>query len=201
MTNAQGITVVILAGGHGSRMGSPKASLLLNGRSLLHHVLDAVAPIADQVIVVRSALYPLPPIDQTNVKVLVDEAPGEGPLRALATAFSHTRSKHVVAVGCDMPFLNPILMSRLASLIDGYDAAVPIVEGRQQPLHAAYRTAAASIAADDALRRGERRVSALLTQLHVREVERREWIATDPTARSFFNINNPEDLALAASLR
>lgn len=200
MGNAERITGVILAGGHGSRMGGPKASLLLNGRPLLDHVLDAIALIADDIIVVRSALYALPAIHHPNVQVLVDEAPDQGPLRALATAFSHTHSGLVVVVGCDMPFLNPILMSILASLIDGYDAVVPLVETRQQPLHAVYRAAAASIAADGALLAGERRVSALLTRLRVREVERHEWISADPTARSFFNINTPEDLDLAAAL-
>lgn len=201
MTNAQGITGVILAGGHGSRMGSPKANVLLNGRPLLYHVLDAIAPIADEVIVVRSAIYPLPPISQANVEVLVDEAPNEGPLRALATAFRHTQSELVVAVGCDMPFISTMLLSMLSSLIDGYDAVVPIVETRPQPLHAIYRPGTATVAAESALRAGERRVFDLLARLRVREVERPEWIAADPLARSFFNINTLKDLILAASLR
>lgn len=201
MTNTERITGVVLAGGHGSRMGSPKASLLLNGRPLLDHVLDAIALIANEIIVVRSALYPLPAIHYANVEVLVDEAPDEGPLRALATAFGHTHTGLVVAVGCDMPFLNPNLMSRLVSLADGYDAVVPVVETRLQPLHAVYRPAAAAIAAENALRTGERRVTGLLTRLHVREVERREWISADPTGTSFFNINTPADLILAESHR
>ncbi|HVM45878.1 MAG TPA: NTP transferase domain-containing protein, partial [Candidatus Thermoplasmatota archaeon] len=39
-----GATGVVLAGGHGARMGAFKPLLPFRGRPLLHHALDALAP-------------------------------------------------------------------------------------------------------------------------------------------------------------
>ena len=43
---------IVLAGGASSRFGSDKLAAPLDGRPLLHHALDAVAAVADHVIVV-----------------------------------------------------------------------------------------------------------------------------------------------------
>lgn len=198
--NSNLITGAVLAGGHGRRMGAPKAGVLLKGRPLLDYVLDAIGPVTHEIIVVRSARLVLPPINQANATVILDETADEGPLRALNTAFNAARTGLVLAVGCDMPFLNPTLISRLAALIDDFDAVVPIVDGRQQPLHAIYRAAPAAAAAASALSTGDRRMGNLLPRLRTRWVERDEWEAVEPTARSFFNVNTPADLLRATSL-
>jgi molybdopterin-guanine dinucleotide biosynthesis protein A len=99
-----------------------------------------------------------------------------------------------------MPFINPALILKLATLMDGHDAAVPVVEGRKQPLHAVYRASVAAVAATNALGAANRSVVGFLDRMQVRWVDRPEWETVDPTGQSFFNINTPEDLALAASL-
>jgi molybdopterin-guanine dinucleotide biosynthesis protein A len=200
MTSTERITGVVLAGGHGVRLGRPKAGVLLQGRPLLEHVLGALVHVAADIIVVRSALLPLPAIHHPGVEVLVDEAADEGPLRALATAFTHVQSGLVAAVGCDMPFINPTLILKLATLMGGHDATVPVVEGRKQPLHAVYRASVAAVAATNALGAANRSVVGFLDRMQVRWVDRPEWETVDPTGQSFFNINTPEDLELAASL-
>jgi molybdopterin-guanine dinucleotide biosynthesis protein A len=204
MTTAERITGVVLAGGRGVRLGGPKAGVLLKGRPLLDHVLDAISVATTDLIVVSSALHPLPAIHHPNVHVLIDGLPDQGPLLGLVTAFEHTRDGIAIVVGCDMPFLSAPLLANLASLLgadgDTRDAVVPVVESRLQPLCAVYRPAPAARAAADALGADDRSMTGLLSRLRVRQVPESGWTALDPTGRSFFNINTPEDLSRAASL-
>jgi molybdenum cofactor guanylyltransferase len=191
------LTAVVLAGGQGSRMGGPKAEILLKGKPLLQHVIDSLLPVTDHLIVVGSEAVRLPTIPYPDLAFLTDAAPDEGPLRAAATAFRSINTELTLVVGCDMPFLNAALIAFLAGLATGHDVVVPVVEAREQPLHAVYRTHFASLSAENALTAGERRMRSLLLGRDVRRVERPEWSAFDPLGRSFENLNTPDDLAAA----
>jgi molybdenum cofactor guanylyltransferase len=200
VSDVERITAVVLAGGMGRRMGAPKAGVILNGRPLLSHVLDVVVPFADETIVVRSEQAPLPQIEHEDVTVLVDTAPQEGPLRAVATALARIDGGLALLVGCDMPFLNPTLLRHLTDLAGAHEAVVPVVDGKAQPLHAMYRPAVAAQRAAEVLASGDRRLTTILGRLSVRWIERSEWWASDPTGTSFSNINTLEDLRQASDL-
>jgi hypothetical protein len=67
--------------------------------------------------------------------------------------------------------------------------------GRRQPLPAALRVGAATIAARRLLGEGERSLHALLRVLRTRELGEGEWRALDPTAATLKDVDLPVDLA------
>jgi molybdopterin-guanine dinucleotide biosynthesis protein A len=195
MAPSDELTVTILAGGRGSRLGGvDKAALDLAGRPLLEYVLSAVAPEARQVLVVanddRLAGDP-------RFAVLRDPEPHAGVLPALLAGLDAATSPLLLLVACDMPFVSRPVVRHLVALAADADAVMPYVDGVAQPMHAVYRVAACRPAIRVALARGDRRMISFLDDVTTRRVEEAELSALDPKLRTFFNINTPDDLANA----
>lgn len=187
------VTVAIQAGGQSRRMGTDKALALLHGRPLIAHVLDAVRPLADELIITtnRPHAYSVP-----DARLVADDAPGAGALAGLRTALAAAQHPVVLVVACDMPCLQrPLLAHLLALLDDAVDAVVPTWDGHRQPLHAVYRRAACLPAVETALAAGQRRVDSFLSAVRLRPVTPAECAQIDRYGVSFTNINSAADLS------
>lgn len=174
-------------------MGSDKALLTLEGRPLIAFVIAALlaVPAVNRITIVGREEVPGVP---ESVICLPDRSPGLGPLGGLITALEEATSGHVLLVGCDMPRLQPRLLSGLIELADDRAATVPMWNGKIQPLCAVYGLRALD-AARPALRAGRRSLSGLVAMLpDVRIVSPEEIRRLDPDARSFLNVNVPDDL-------
>jgi molybdopterin-guanine dinucleotide biosynthesis protein A len=180
---------VILAGGAARRFGSDKASILLAGRSLLDRVVDVVAPLVDEVVVVG-------PRGPAGCRVVLEEVRFEGPLSGLARGLAAITAPHAVVLGCDHPLLVPALLSYLLGRRREADAIVPIGPFGAEPLVAVYARSAGEVAAR-LVHMGERRVIALLDAVTAVCVPEEEWRSFDPDGRSFLDVDYPEDLAAA----
>jgi molybdopterin-guanine dinucleotide biosynthesis protein A len=188
-------------------MGQDKASLTLQGKPLLQHVLDRVAPIVDQVVVVTRPWQLLPRIDATDpvsrrprpVIVVEDANPGSGPAGGLQTGLSIATSFPALAVACDMPLLQPDLLSELLRIAPGFSAVVPRHFGVAEPLCAAYSSTCLP-AIKTRIGRGDLRMSNWLEDVHTCYLDEGAWQKFDPDGLSFFNLNTPEDLAKAEAL-
>lgn len=136
------IAGVIVAGGQSRRFGSDKAFSLYKGMPFFQHSLQAVSSYADEVIIVTSrALFPRFN-DLPNVQVVEDleEFKGCGPLAGIYTAMRGNQAEWYVVLPVDVPLVTSSLVNRLISKVDErYDAIVPIIGGKLQPLLALYR--------------------------------------------------------------
>ncbi|MHB1117002.1 molybdenum cofactor guanylyltransferase [Sideroxydans sp.] len=188
-------TALILAGGDSSRMGQDKAGLLLEGTTLLQRATVTMQQIFPKVIV---------SVRQPRAEVLLPqvcdaEADG-GPLAGLVAGLAQVETPWMFAVACDMPFIQPAVIERMAELRGEHQAVVPLIGGHPQPLFAFY-----SKAALDTLREmqaaGEKRVRAVLQQLDVRYVNEAALRDYDPQFRSFFDLDTPQDLKAAQELK
>jgi molybdopterin-guanine dinucleotide biosynthesis protein A len=194
-------TGLVLAGGRSSRLGRDKAREEVGGRPLLLRAVDAVALACDDVLIAgdlagREGL-PLP----AGVRWAPDLYPNRGPLGGLHAGLMAARHDYLLMAGCDMPFLDPLLLQLLVRLAPRHQAVVPRVQGRLQPLHAVYARSCLPIV-DQLLARPGRTASLqdLVSLLRVRYVEEPEMRPSDPDLRSTFNINTEEDLARARRL-
>ena len=183
--------VIVLAGGRSSRMGTDKAALEWNGATMIEHTAAALARAFDRVLVVagehQSAIMSRLP---GTVGVIYDAAPFEGPVPALRLGLDAIGADTVFACGCDLPFICPELARELCAMAEGHDAAIPVVEGRMQVLHAAYRQSCTS-ALRSMIRLGERRLHAVVPLINARLVNEDELRPYDPRLLSFFNLNTP----------
>ena len=171
------IDAIVLAGGRSSRLGgTPKAELLLHGRSLLSHALDAVTA-ARRVVLVG----PLPPAGLPPGVLLTRERPPfGGPAAAIAAgmaalaASESAPSTHTLVLACDMPGIGPavgLLLAAAAADPTG-DGAIGLDGQRRQPLAAVYRSARLAAAING--RRGAvtgLSMGRLIGELHPQEVQ------------------------------
>lgn len=89
---------IVLAGGRGSRLGGvDKASLELDGATLLSRVLEAVAG-ATQIVIVGEAEVP-------GAIVVQEEPRFAGPAAAVGIGLAEVASPYVLLAGVDQPFL------------------------------------------------------------------------------------------------
>ncbi|GGS57675.1 NTP transferase domain-containing protein [Streptomyces cinerochromogenes] len=131
---------VVLAGGAARRLGgADKPGLRVGGRALLDRVLGACAGAATTVVVAAPRPTTRP------VRWAREEPPGGGPVAALEAGLRLTTAAHTVVLSADLPFLQAATLQRLLTAVQetGADGALLTdTDGRDQPLVAAYRTAA-----------------------------------------------------------
>jgi len=195
----QGISAVILAGGDSRRLGIDKALLELDGQTLLSRVVQKLAPLSDDVIVVTNS-----PEDYEHlalgVRFVPDERPGEGALMGIYSGLTAATYPSALTVASDMPFLNMSLLRVLVDKIAGHDAVVPRLEGGLlEPLHAVYRKQCLPFMAS-VLAQGRRRIAAFLDQVDVFYVEQPTIDRLDPLGLSFVNVNTAADWKRAQQL-
>ncbi len=169
---------------------------------MVRHVADRLASVVDSLVVncradqrgrIEDALdgYPLP------VRFAVDEATDEGPMAGIGTGLRAVESEYAVVVACDMPFVDPGVVSYLFERAAGHDAAVPkLDDGWYQTTQAVYRADAMADACEAALAAGEHKILAPLDRLDwvvVGEAGLRERGSLD----TFENVNTREELRAA----
>lgn len=194
------MNLIILAGGRGTRMGnSRKYEMILAGKSLYDHVLDRMAPVCEDVIVVGSGDN-VASLARPCVRVVCDAVPDEGPLGGIWSGLRASDSALNLIMGADMPCGSPTLaqvMERRA-VSAGLDILYPSIEGLAEPLFAIYSKRAAEVAGG-LLATGQRSARGLFEcpQLKVGVVNRAFVQEFDYELASFFNVNTPQDLVMA----
>lgn len=191
------LSTVIQAGGQSSRMGRDKALVSLAGQPMIQHVLARLVGLGDETLVTSNNPDALEFLD---LPLVSDEDPGAGALYGLRTALRAARGDRVLIVACDMPFVNRLLLEHLIVLSANADVVVPRWNDRYQTMQSVYARKKCLKAVEAALEQGERRMISFYPQVKVRIVSSEEVAEYDPTGRSFFNVNTPEDLAEAERL-
>ena len=209
--DSAGVVAVVLAGGASSRFGSDKLAVLVDGRPLLHHALEAVAEIADRIVIVIAPRATLPSVPEALAGRVVfarDAAAHDGPLAGLAaglaappaldTPVRDEAPRIALVVGGDMPSLVPDVLRLLAKALAAEPAldAMTLAASRPAPLPMAVRWQAARIAVDAVLAPGSRRsLMALIAAVPSATVPAEAWRAVDPAGASLRDVDTPTDLS------
>jgi molybdopterin-guanine dinucleotide biosynthesis protein A len=171
-----GVAGLLLTGGASRRMGMDKARLPAAARAA-----DILVAVADPVLEVGPGRTALPAV--------ADHPPGQGPLAALAAGFRALGpGLDALVLACDLPFVTVELLQWLAAQPG---TAIPVVDGRDQPLCAKW--AAADLARAPALfDTGERSLRPLLAGAP--RLGPTDW-GHVASARTFADVDTPADLA------
>ena len=194
---------VILAGGAGRRIGSEKAFLEFFGSTMIERTAEIVGEVVDEVVVVARDEEQLERLRDIvpEARIVCDSVGGFGPVAGLAAGMAAARGDYALAVGCDLPFLNPEVLDILFNLAEGYEAAIPAREGGFiEPLHAVYRTDPMVRACETALAMDIRKIRAPLGGLRAKYVSVELLRPVDPELLSLFNLNTEEDLSEAGRI-
>ncbi len=136
------LTVIILAGGKSQRMGTDKAKLLWEGKPLLVHLVDRFQTVGMKVVIAGGPSEWAERLKGLSVPIVSDlpEHSGFGPLAGLEAGLQAVKDEIVGLVACDLPFASPPMLRLLTRMLhqSKTQAAVPVVGGMPQPLHAVY---------------------------------------------------------------
>jgi molybdenum cofactor guanylyltransferase len=195
--DAAAVTAFILAGGKSTRMGSDKAFLGFEGRTLLARALELARSITPRVSIVgsREKFGSLGPV----VEDIFREC---GPLGGIHAALRSSQTNLNLIFAVDTPFVpGTFLQYLLGEARKAADALVivPRADERMQTLCAAYRGGFAD-AAEKALRAGKNRIDPLFNTVPVRVIEEGELQRAGFLPAIFRNLNAPADLESAKRL-
>lgn len=190
-------SAIVLAGGRATRLGGAnKAMLRVGNERLIDRALNALLPVANQIILVGHLVEGL---SAPGIETVPDTLPGGSALVGIYTGLRAAQNDVALVVGCDMPFLSTPLLEMIADLSEGYDAAVPRIGRHLEALHAAYRRSCLPVM-QEAILLQHHKIIDFYPRLNIREVNESEIVDLDPNLLSFFNINTPADLKRANAL-
>jgi molybdopterin-guanine dinucleotide biosynthesis protein A len=141
------ITLAILAGGEGSRMGKPKGELLVGDRPILGYLLDRFGWSGPTLLVTAPGREHPPGWERFDAEA-VDPVGDLGPLRGVLTALENSTTPQVLIATVDMPELNATVFRWLVEQLDARPDAVALMTRRAEqiePFPSIYRTTAAPL--------------------------------------------------------
>jgi molybdopterin-guanine dinucleotide biosynthesis protein A len=182
-------SVFILAGGKSSRMGTDKALLAIEGKTLLQRALAVAREISERVFIVGEKQK------FSNFGSVIEDAyPDCGPLAGIQAALNNSNTELNLMLAVDLPFLTGPLLRFLLSISQHSDAmvTVPRVNGRLQPLCAIYRKAFSELA-EESLRQGRYKIDPLFNQVSTRIADQKELETAGFRGALFENVNTPSE--------
>jgi molybdopterin-guanine dinucleotide biosynthesis protein A len=169
---------VLLTGGASRRLGTDKATLVVDGETLAARAARVLGAVCDEAVEVGPGV--------TSLRAVRESPPGSGPLAALVAGADALGRRPVLLLACDMPFVDVALLRLLAEW-PGDGTVVPVAGGRLQYTCARYGA--------DALQRGRDGARALKAVVGdgATVVDEAVWRAVAPE-HAFADIDTPDDL-------
>jgi len=200
-------SVIVLAGGRGSRIGVNKALTPLSGTPMILYVVARSLQVTEKVAVAigrDDAVAAFRKVLPKNVTVLRDSVSRRSPLVGMLTGLQSVLGtvEYSAVVPCDSPFIRPKMLQHLFQVAEGHDAAIPIwPNGYVEPLHSVYEVQNTVRAIRLALRTERSSNRDVIKHLKdVKYVPVEELRGYDPELRTFFNVNRPEELREASKI-
>jgi molybdopterin-guanine dinucleotide biosynthesis protein A len=191
------VTGVIQAGGKSTRMGGqPKALLELGGRRIIERVLDAIAPVVDDVLVVTNTpeLYAF-----LALPMVADLYPDHGSLGGIFSGLTAATGDAAFTVACDMPFLHRDVARLVVARAGEGDVVVPRVGQQMETMHAVYGKACLG-PIEARLTAGRLKIVGFFDSVRVVEIDEADVARHRAPDVVFMNVNTPEELARARAL-
>lgn len=197
------VLAAVIAGGASTRFGSPKAFAKVGGERVVDRVLHALRSVCAEEDIVCIANDPVLAAG-IGLPSRPDVIAGIGALGGIHAALAWAREREhagILAVGCDMPFIEPRLLHALLAHTAAVDAVLPASEGPRgvEPLCAWYGIGCVP-AIEAAVARGDRRMIGFHDSIRVSVMPLGDVRAYGDPSRMFMNLNAPSDRDLAERL-
>ena len=172
-------------------MGTDKAFVEYEGRTLLTRALDLARSVASGVWIVGSKEK-----FAGFAPVVEDVFRDCGPLGGIHAALLSSLTELNLMLAVDTPFVSRVFLQYLIAQAGSAPDAVVIVprsDGRRQPLCAIYRREFATDA-QSALWARQNRIDRLFDEIRIRVIEQDELESAGFSSAIFRNLNTPEEL-------
>lgn len=190
MNSNKHITGIILAGGKSSRIGSDKGFLLLNEKAFIQHIIEAMQPLVNDIIIVSNN----PDYDIFNLKRVTDLMENSGPLAGIYTGLHHSNTENNLVLSCDVPLINTETLKKLTTNIEEHIDVIQLEsKGKTMPLIAMYKTHCKN-KFFELLQQGEKRLRFAVKQCNVKTItlntELEKFTVNINTTNQFNEITN-----------
>jgi molybdopterin-guanine dinucleotide biosynthesis protein A len=185
------LTAVLFVGGLSQRMGTDKATLVIEGEPFWQRQINRLQELKPQALWIsareRPAWCPL------NIETVIDDSPSRGPLSGLAASLERLQTSHLLALAIDLPRMTAEQLRKLCALAEPGRGVIPLNGESFEPLCAIYpieaaATTRACLAADDlSLQR--------LARTLLRENRAIAYPVSEREKEFFHNVNTPADLS------
>ena len=185
MVDKKNITGIVLAGGKSSRMGSDKGLLTINDKTFVEHVIVAMKPLVDKIIIVSNNKD----YDQFGYRRVDDSIKDSGPLAALYSGLKHSETEFNLVLSCDIPMIKTEILKKLVDAdLENHEVVQIESNTKTMPLIAMYKKQCMHKCLE-LLQQGERRLRVAVNELKTKT------IIIDAEFDQFVkNVNTKEDL-------
>jgi molybdopterin-guanine dinucleotide biosynthesis protein A len=188
LENSIEISVIILAGGKSSRLGTDKRSIKLNNRSLIDYSLALARKVSDDIVFSANDYLP----NFKEHKVIPDEVEGAGPIQGIISSMKQIKYTHCLLLTCDMPFIslkliNSLILRSEEEFITHYDSAYqfyPFPSVIPISMHQKII---------DLEKAGKNSLKSIFLSFPTKEID----LPDETTKFAFLNVNRPEDYKMA----
>lgn len=187
-------SAVVLVGGEARRAnGQEKYFFTYQGQTFIERLTYSLLQVVDEIILVARDPEQCKRFRSiAGIRCITDIRSGIGPIGGLHAGSLAAQGDLIFVAACDMPCINPAVISYLFDCIDDYDAAIPVWNPEMlEPLHAVYRRSALLeyLENHDSLS-----LRAMIRNLSARYIPVDTIKNIDPELLTFTNINKIEDL-------
>lgn len=190
---------VILAGGAGTRLPD-KCFRTVGGKYLVMHAFERVQRVTQEVVVTTKTTEQANRLSNLlpTARIVLDDTETCCPLVGLLSGLRAIKTPYVLALPCDAPFIRLGVIRMLFERALEHDGAVPVDDGKLEPLCAIYQRLKAIRAAERTIADKHMSLHDMLAQLGALvQVPKEDLRKADPCLFTFLNINTDSDLALA----
>ena len=176
---------IILSGGKSSRMGKDKALLLYKNKTFLEHVVCAIKPLVDDILIISN-----------NIEHQVDDCTtipdlilNSGPIAGIYTGLKNTNTENNLVLSCDIPLVQTSILELIIKNNEPDKDVIQIIDDQNSmPLIALYKKRIADFFLSE-LKTGERRLVKSINKLNKKNI-----YVTKDQHNYLININTVADL-------
>ena len=192
-------TGVILAGGQNTRFsGKNKAFQRINGNRIIDHLYRLFCNMFEEVILVTNDPDQYTAFD---CMIVTDIFQTRSSLTGLHAGLFYASLPNAFFTACDTPFLKPDVIDILLQELDpDTDIVIPETAEGLEPLCAIYSKRCLQ-PIERRLSRKQFKIQGFFKKLRVKKIPERIFREKDPELVSFFNVNTPEDIAIAENIQ
>lgn len=186
---------IVLAGGQSKRMGRDKAFLPFKNKTFLRNILERIDGFCSRFLIVVNkdfSLYEEQVKDlKSKVVFIKDINPYDGPLNGIVSAYPYIKSEKVLITTCDTPVINTELLQKLSIQLNNYDAVIPEIDSKIQPLNTFYTKNAVEKAVE-IYKQGKKSLMVWLDNLNYKTINKEYIQKYDKEILTYKSINTPE---------
>jgi molybdopterin-guanine dinucleotide biosynthesis protein A len=173
-----------------------KAFAEIGGKSSLQIILDKFNTVFSETIIISNnpELY-----TEMNDKIYTDVFPSLGPVAGIHSGLHNASCDTVFVLACDMPFIDTRLISFMVDQLGEYQAVVPQLGGRLQPLAALYSRSCLPVF-ERCLQEDKLKLVRIFEELDTLILPETELTGFGKVEEIFFNVNDAAALQKAQEI-